>query len=140
MKKHIISLCALLALCIMIVSCNKESGGGSLSGTTWMVTDYELLRDGSTFPKSEDSDHGFSVYEGLMLRFDNNGKTGSFGIDDFTYTNNGNTITMSSGSYEGLTMTVEGKRLKTHGWVSIPRYPGAMAEDRVEMVLIMEKQ
>ena len=123
----------------MSASCNKESGGSSLIGS-WMVTDYELLRDGSTYPKSEDSENSFRVYEGLMLRFDNNGKTGSFGYGDFTYTKNGNTITMTSGDFEGLTVTVEGKRLKTHGWITTPRYPGAMAEDTVEMVLIMEKQ
>lgn len=130
----------LLLVLSMLASCNKTPGGSSLNGTTWMVTDYELLRNGSTYSKSEDSDYSFRTYEGWMLRFDENGKTGSFSFDDFTYTKNGNTITMTSGGFEGLTMTIEGKRLRTHGWITMPRYPGAMAEDTVEMVLIMEKQ
>lgn len=93
MKRIVVAALLLLGLSIIMVSCNKESSGGSLTGL-WLSSDYEYYLNGSLQTHTSETDATYG-HENATIRFID-GTSGTFdGHAEFTFTKSGNTITIS---------------------------------------------
>ena len=83
MKKLIISLCALLALCVMTVSCTKTNPSSSISGT-WQRNNKTTIYPEPTEAQKFAEDIIYAVFSGNTVSFkDKDNK--EIGKGTFTY-------------------------------------------------------